>query len=60
MIGIGLRFIVDGYIGKRIYAVNTFDMVFDWGILVFCGIVLFVYSIYKSFKDYKYEMKEEK
>lgn len=45
MMGIGLRFIFDGYVNGNVFAVPLFDAVFDWGVLFILGLVLFIYSI---------------
>ena len=45
MMGIGLRFIFDGYVNSNTFAVPLFDAIFDYGVLFFLGLVLFIYSI---------------
>jgi hypothetical protein len=51
MIGIGLRFIFDGFFNNNIYKTNIFDVFFDWGLLTILGILLFIYSIYCTLKQ---------
>jgi hypothetical protein len=50
MIGIGLRFIIDGFRNKGVYTVNSFDAMFDWGILAILGFGLLLYTFYLSTK----------
>ena len=44
--------------GNDMYKLNTFDMFFDWGIMLTLGIILFVYSAYLVYK--RLEEKEAK
>jgi hypothetical protein len=55
MIGIGTRMVIDGFFNKNIFGVNVFDAVFDWGILIFLGIILFIYSTYRAIRKAKEE-----
>lgn len=57
MMGIGLRFIIDGFFNKQLYHVNVFDVFFDWGILFFLGVLLFIVMIYDCRKKYMEEKK---
>ena len=51
MIGISIRFIIDGYMNNMVYMANVFDLFFDWGILLVFGVLLFVFSVFFGLKD---------
>jgi len=60
-IGLGLRFIV-AYFSREIYYYNSgivtqgipeLDLIFDWGMLFFLGIIIYIYTmtdVYRYFK----------
>lgn len=50
MIGLGFRLLIDGFFNHNIFSVNLFDAVFDWGILIILGILLFIYTIHQTIK----------
>jgi len=52
MIGISLRFIIDGYFNHMIYKANLFDACFDWGLLLVLGMVVFVLIFFDLRKHY--------
>jgi hypothetical protein len=56
MIGIGLRFIFDGFFNKNVFSVNVFDVWFDWGVLVVLGLSLFIYSTFRALKETREEV----
>lgn len=56
MVGIGLRFIIDGFINHGTYMVNLSDVIFDWGILFILGIGLFIFLLFDMYKDMEDEM----
>lgn len=45
MIGISLRFLVDGFGNSMVFGVNHFDAFFDWSMLFALGFVLFIILI---------------
>jgi len=49
MIGTGLRMIIGIYCGM-IYVGNSFDIFFDWTILLLLGIMLLLYSLHSFWK----------
>jgi energy-converting hydrogenase Eha subunit F len=53
MIGISLRFIIDGYLNKQLYQTNGFDACFDWGILLLLGFFVFVLIFFDIRKHYR-------
>lgn len=55
MMGLGLRFIIDGYFNNCVFGVNLFDTIFDWGILLTLGIILLIVTVFTSFKQEKIE-----
>lgn len=51
MIGIGMRFIMMGH--DEIYTYSLFDKVFDWGILLLMGVMLFTVTILRYLRETK-------
>jgi len=62
MIGISLKFIVDSYINNKLYVSNHLDVAFDWTLLLWFGILLFVILILdlkKYFKENEKNVEEK-
>ena len=55
MIGTGTRLLVDGFFGNNLFYVPFFDAVFDWGIMIILGSILFVFTIYITLKEQRKE-----
>jgi len=51
MMGTGFRFIMMRH--DEIYTYSLFDKFFDWGILFFLGILLFILTVYTFLKEKK-------
>jgi hypothetical protein len=51
MIGIGTRFLIDGYLKQNIFGVNHFDAIFDWGVLFVLGVLLLCYFVLTEVKS---------
>jgi hypothetical protein len=57
--GSSIRFMIS-YFQNVTYKINTLDLFFDWGVLFITSIIVFILTVYESYKNWKVKDNERK
>lgn len=57
--GLSIRFMLS-YFQNVTYKINTLDLFFDWGVLFVASSIVFILTVYESFKSWRAKENEGK